>query len=127
MTALAVLFVASGILLFGLSIPLIRRKVPPNGWYGVRVRATLHDERTWYEANAYGGWCLLICGVIWTTCSVLFALVPGLTVDAYSLIMLAVLAVTVIPATILILRCVQRLQAQTARAGGEQDGNADSD
>ena len=35
------------------SIPLARRKVSPNPWYGYRTRATLGDEKVWYEANAY--------------------------------------------------------------------------
>lgn len=37
------------------SIPLALRKVPPNVVYGYRTRATLGDERVWYEANAYFG------------------------------------------------------------------------
>jgi hypothetical protein len=35
-----------------LAIPLIRRKVPRNSLYGLRVPETLQDERVWFEANA---------------------------------------------------------------------------
>ena len=48
-------FVATGLLLAGLSIPLIRRRVKPNRFYGFRTPQTLSDERIWYDANAYAG------------------------------------------------------------------------
>ena len=118
MTELVVLFVASGILLIALAIPMTLRKVKPNGWYGVRVPATLGNEQVWYAANAYGGRCLLICGVIWTACSLLFALIPGITADAFSLIMLAMLAVTLIPAVVLIVRRIRRITAGHNPPGG---------
>jgi uncharacterized membrane protein len=56
------LFVCTGLLLVGLSIPLLLRRVKPNGWYGFRVRKTLSDERIWYESNAYMAKWLLISG-----------------------------------------------------------------
>ncbi len=43
-----------------LSIPLALRKVPPNVVYGYRTRATLADERVWYQANAHFGVRLIV-------------------------------------------------------------------
>ena len=55
MITLLVLYLVTGLLLVGLSLPLIYRKVPPNYWYGFRVRATLENEEVWYPANEYAG------------------------------------------------------------------------
>ncbi|RMG79529.1 MAG: SdpI family protein, partial [Chloroflexi bacterium] len=52
-----------GMLLIALAVPLIRRRIPPNHWYGLRVPATFADERVWYEANARAGKELLTLGV----------------------------------------------------------------
>ena len=38
-----------------LSWPLIKRKIGPNRWYGIRIRAAFESEARWYEINAYGG------------------------------------------------------------------------
>jgi hypothetical protein len=37
------------------SLPLIFRWVPPNRFYGLRIRATLRNESVWYDANALSG------------------------------------------------------------------------
>lgn len=59
---LLTVFLISGGLLMLLSIPLILQKVPPNPWYGFRVRRTLQDPTVWYPVNAYGAWYLLGVG-----------------------------------------------------------------
>ncbi len=53
-----------GVLFIALAVPLIRRRIPPNHWYGLRVPATFADERVWYEANARAGRELLALGVL---------------------------------------------------------------
>jgi uncharacterized membrane protein len=46
------LFCGIGILFIVLALPLLRRKVPPNHFYGLRVGETMENEKVWYEANA---------------------------------------------------------------------------
>ena len=96
MATLLTLYVGAGLLLIGLSVPLIRRKVRPNPWYGFRVRQTLADPEVWYAANAYAGKCLLVVGVITVLTAVGLYRVTGITLDAYALacggIILAALA-----------------------------------
>ena len=88
LTLLMVLFVGSGLGLIALSIPLIRRRVKPNYWYGFRTRRTLNDPAIWYEVNAYAGKRLLICGIITIVAALILYFIPGLTVDGYALGML---------------------------------------
>jgi|CXWL01.1.fsa_nt_gi uncharacterized membrane protein len=78
MKLLLCLLLASGGVLIGLSIPLIQRKVPPNPWYGFRVRRMLKDREIWYPANAYSGWCMLRLGAAIMIAAVVAYFVPGL-------------------------------------------------
>jgi hypothetical protein len=99
MATLLALYVGAGLLLMGLAVPLIRRKVRPNAWYGFRVRQTLADPDIWYAANAYTGKHLLVVGVITVLTAVGLYRVPGITLDTYALacggIILAALTVCV--------------------------------
>ena len=63
MTILVSFSVAAGLLLSGLSLPLIWRKVGPNPWYGFRVRQTLEDPAVWYPVNAFAARGLLCVGL----------------------------------------------------------------
>ena len=98
MLSLVVLFALSGLLLVVLSIPMMRGKVPPNAWYGVRLPATMKDEQLWHDANVFAGKCLLVAGVVWIASALVFSQIPGISVDGYSLIMLLVLILTLVPA-----------------------------
>jgi hypothetical protein len=46
------------------SLPLIKRKVPPNRFYGFRTRETLASPDVWYPVNAFSGWALLVASAI---------------------------------------------------------------
>ena len=63
MIALLIVFIASGLLMSSLALPLMWRKVPPNHWYGFRVRRTLEDEAVWYAANEFSARRLLWVGI----------------------------------------------------------------
>ncbi len=71
------LFVCAGLLLVGLSIPLLLRRVKPNWWYGFRTPKTFSDERIWYDSNAYAGKWLLISGAVHTVVSLVLYFVPA--------------------------------------------------
>lgn len=45
----------TGLLLIVLAVPLIRRRVPMNRWYGVRIPKAFASEANWYAINAVGG------------------------------------------------------------------------
>lgn len=85
MLTLLFLYVGSGALLSALSLPLIFRRIPPNGWYGFRVKATLENPAVWYAVNAYAGRRLLGAGLCTVVVSVGLYFVPNQTVDAYAL------------------------------------------
>src|SRR5439155_7773639 len=85
MEILLLLFVCSGLLLSGLSIPLIMGKIGPNPWYGFRVERTLSDPKVWYAVNAYSAKRLLAVGMATSLGSILLYFVPEIDVAVYSL------------------------------------------
>jgi uncharacterized membrane protein len=79
-----VLFVAAGLLLTVLSIPMVYRKVPPNSWYGFRVRATLENEDVWYPANEYAGKRLFWVGLSTVVSALVLFLLPIPNIGVYA-------------------------------------------
>ena len=95
---LTIVFMLTGLLMIGLSIPMIRGKVSPNKWYGFRVKATLENPDVWYPANVYAGKLLCATGIITVVAAVVCAFIPGITEESYaitvSVIMLGSLFIT---------------------------------
>lgn len=60
----ALVFAAIGALSIVTGLPMAGRRVPPNRWYGVRIRATFADEHVWYETNAQAGRELTLLGLV---------------------------------------------------------------
>jgi hypothetical protein len=55
-----------------ISLPLVLKMVPPNPWYGFRIRKTLTNPDIWYEANYKGGVGLIVASVIALAARVVF-------------------------------------------------------
>ena len=94
MRSLLITYLSLGILFVAISVPLIRRSVPPNRWYGFRLRRTLEDPEVWYAVNAHLGRRLSWVGILLMAASLACYLAPGMTVDAYARVILVVLAVS---------------------------------
>ncbi len=103
-TLLSVLFV-------GIAIPLIRRRVPPNHWYGLRVPATLADEHVWYEANVVAGRDFVKVGAVTFLAGLLSLFLP-LPVWAGVLLWAGIVEIAVLAAVIHSWRYANRLQRE---------------
>lgn len=110
MTTLLAMYVIFGLLLAGLSIPLMLGKIPPNPWYGVRVPSTLEDERLWYKVNRYMARGLLATGIITVLGAIVFYRVPGLSVDTYAWLALAAFGVPMTITVVFGIRYLRRLK-----------------
>jgi uncharacterized membrane protein len=64
MNAFLLMPVLITVLLVGLAIPMMMRKVPPNQFYGFRTRKTLSDPRIWFDANRRAGVNLVIAALL---------------------------------------------------------------
>ena len=92
---LLIVFVGTGLLLIGLSIPLLRNRVPPNPWYGFRVARTLKNPAVWYPANAYSAKGLLWVGVATTVAAIVPQFVGEVDEGTYAALVTGVLMVGV--------------------------------
>lgn len=82
---LAIIYAGTGLLITGLAIPLIRRRVPPNGIYGVRTKASFASESDWYRINAIGGRYLAVSGFFIFLIGVVGFFLPASSRDPYSI------------------------------------------
>jgi uncharacterized membrane protein len=83
--ALQILFAALGLLLIVIGRPLARRRIGPNRWYGLRVPATLANEKVWYEANAALGRDLIALGVLLVVLAIVVPPLTGLRDRAFAI------------------------------------------
>ena len=90
MVTLLALYSFSGILLAGLSVPLILQKIPPNGLYGLRVRSTMENPQPWYKVNTYAGKRLLAVGLGSAIGSIILYFITLPNVEEYALSCLGV-------------------------------------
>lgn len=104
------IFVLCGLLFIILAIPLIRRKVKPNRWYGFRVQKTLESPQTWYAGNAYAGKLMLGFGILFTIASILVPILwPTVSMDNYAWIMSGLLLIGILLVLIISYQFVNRL------------------
>lgn len=89
---LAPAFLIAGILFVAISIPLIKRKVPMNLFYGIRVDAAFQSRERWYEMNEYGGRLFLKWGIAIILTGLIGFALPGtnqwLLAYAYSAVLI---------------------------------------
>jgi len=85
MVTLLALYSIGGLVLAGLSVPLILHKIPPNGLYGFRVPSTLENPSLWYKVNAYAGRRFLVAGLGTSLGAIILYFVTMPNVDEYAL------------------------------------------
>jgi len=91
---LLIVFLFAGLLLAGVSVPMIMRIIPPNPFYGFRLPKTMNNPEIWYEINAYSGRWLFAAGLLEAlSAAALYVLFPGFGKDAYSLAQSAVMVI----------------------------------
>jgi uncharacterized membrane protein len=112
------LYVIVGLLLAGLSIPLIRGQVGPNHLYGFRVKQTLENPAVWYPVNAFAAWGLLWVGLAICAAAIGLYFVPGLILPVYSLLLLAVVLVGLAINLILSFRYLARVVKRERKEPG---------
>ena len=82
---LAALTAGTGIVILALAIPLIMRRVPPNGLYGVRTKAAFASANDWYRINHIGGRYLAVAGALVVVAGAVGFFLPESKRDTYSI------------------------------------------
>lgn len=102
-------YVTIAVLVFALSVPLLRGKVRMNRWYGVRIPKSFESDANWYALNHHGAKQLMVyaAGVLAVGLVTPFLpLEPGQW--AFWLVLLAPMILAVFP-TVQIFRYARRL------------------
>ncbi len=76
-----------------LSVPLIRRQVKPNLFYGYRMPLTLAKPEVWYNVNAYFGRLLAGAGIVVALVTLALYLLGGMDTKDYATDCAAVLLI----------------------------------
>lgn len=103
------LFIAVGLLIVGLSAPLVRGQVKPNRLYGFRTPKTLSSERIWYTANAYAGKMSVRAGLLFIATAVVLYFVFRTNFVAYNAACAAVLLGMIFIHAVLVFRHLRSL------------------
>ena len=106
---LGFLHIGVGVLVIGLSIPLLLGKVPMNRWYGTRLPAAYKSEAHWYRINRYGAMQVITYGVALTLLGVVILLYPPRFGSVWFVMGVAAPAVLIFPMLIMLLRYAKRL------------------
>lgn len=104
----------SGLLMIALGLPMARRRVKPNAFYGVRFRDTLADERVWYDVNEVGGRDLVRMGVLQLVGGLPLAFAPEAWLAPAVLALAAVIVAYALWMTVRGYRLAKRLRAEYA-------------
>jgi hypothetical protein len=100
MNPVALVHVLASSIVIGISVPLIRRKVPMNHFYGVRTAEAFASDAAWFDINEYGGRVLRAWGIVFAVTAAVGLFVPRrdwLTYDFASLVpILGGLAIVVV-------------------------------
>jgi uncharacterized membrane protein len=105
------LLAGAGLMIVALAVPLARRRVPPNRWYGIRLPSTLADEAMWYECNARAGRDLVVVGTLVTLLALVAPFVlPHWPAEALTLFVALVLVAGSMIATVRAIRHAGRLR-----------------
>jgi hypothetical protein len=93
---LLLMYCSAGVLLMLLSIPLMRRKIPPNGLYGFRTPKTIDNPELWYLVNQYSAKRMFWTAVAFVITAVVMYLLPGIDVQDYAMTCLGVFTIGLI-------------------------------
>jgi uncharacterized membrane protein len=90
MSGLMTFYIVLGLLLTLLAIPLWYEKINPNGLYGFRVQKTMENRKIWYAVNKYFAPWLAATGLLTAFSAIVLYQVPGISLNAFSLNVLAI-------------------------------------
>lgn len=106
------LFLFEGILFMAISMPMIRRQIKPNLWYGFRTPKTLSKPEIWYPANEYSGRSLFAAGMLIALTGLLMlpiSFIPGFGLKFATFCCLAVTLLSLFWAALRSFRYLSRL------------------
>jgi len=91
MEAFLALYALGGVVIAGLSVPLVLFRMPPGRLYGIRIHAGIDDPQRWYRVNAHLGRRFLLVGLGTALGSIILYFTSNPDVKQYALSCLGLL------------------------------------
>ncbi len=66
----------AGLFIIAICIPLVKRKVKMNRWFGMRLPKSYTSEENWYKINEYGGRQFIYWSIPLALSGVMFFIMP---------------------------------------------------
>ncbi len=85
MDLLLALYALGGLLLAGLSVPLVLHKIRPNGFYGFRVPDAQENPQLWYKVNEFAGRRFVIVGLGTSIGAIVLYYIANQSLQSYAL------------------------------------------
>jgi uncharacterized membrane protein len=82
---LCAVYCGAALVIMLLQWPLICRKIPPNSFYGFRVKKTMQDPEVWYAVNVVAGKRFAAAGFFIIVGAIAFYFIPNWRLEHYSL------------------------------------------
>ena len=111
MNQIVILCAIVGLLTIETSLPLIKRKIKMNSWYGIRISESFKSEERWYEINEYGGRLMLWLGIVLIVVAGIGLVLPQKYWVVYAFSVLGVIAGGFGVVTVRIFRYVARTRS----------------
>jgi hypothetical protein len=99
---------AVAVALMALALPLVRRRVSRNRWYGVRLPESFASDEAWFDINAYGGRGLLMFGAVVAATAVVGSRISRAHWSLYNLSALAIIGGALALFVVAVLRYARR-------------------
>jgi uncharacterized membrane protein len=115
-TFLFIFFLATGLTMIGLALPLVYRKIPPNHLYGFRVKRTLENREVWFAANAFAGQRLAWVGLATVVAAVVFC---GFLIENIAAYATAVASVEMVGLTVAVVQSLRYLYGELGESSGK--------
>ena len=92
------------------AVPLILRKIPPNGFYGFRTAKTMSDTTIWYDANCFAGKAMVVAAIVMVSLAYMLLVLSamGLPKNAISALGIAFEIAPMTVATVFAFRYLRR-------------------
>ena len=114
-TGVAIALLAVGGSMFATCLPLIKRRVPMNRFYGIRVREAFESDERWLDINAYGGRQFAMWSLPIVITGILGLILSTHLVFIYIPIAIGVIVLSALIPLIQTIRCIKESQKDVTR------------
>ncbi len=94
------------VLSIGIGIPLVKRKIKMNHFYGFRIKKSFESEDIWYDINAYAGKQFIIWSIPMIIAGIIYFFIPIHDQNILGLVLVLTLVPMAVCVSVPLIRCL---------------------